>query len=414
MARYRRIASDVRLEEQRPLSVRRTRSPQHTWGINLRPWQLVPAFIAPVLPGETMKSAGIQCRIVSDPIKSALGGWWLELYVFYVRVGDLDEADVVRAAAADPANDLSTIVEATDETWYHMGGLPNWLKLCVKPIVRGYFRSEGEDWDDHVLGDYPSAGITGNTWMDSARMVSAIGDSGSDEWAKQWAAYEQMRAAKLTTNTFNEWLAKYGVEVPPQLKEEVQDYRIPELVRFCRDFAFPVPTVDPTTGVLHPTVQWNLAERIDKRRFFAEPGFLVGLMCVRPKVFFRNLLGSACDLLIQDANGFMPPDFDTDPHTALVECDQAAIADIPTGQIWLDRRDLFLHGDQMLSGEGVTGSDGPGNRVALPDPDLVTNRYATSTDADALFVDGTAAHMFRGDGICSFHIASRIGVDTTT
>lgn len=435
MPRYRRIASDVRLEPQSPLTNRRVRTPQHTWFVTLRPWLLQPCLCAPVLPGETLKNANVQIRVVSDPVANVVSGWWLEFYMFYVRVGDLPTAtaDQVRKVAADPTQPFTGLADSTDVAYYHtQATYASWTKKCIEPVVRSYFRREGEEWNMNgtMVGTLPMVSITGTNILDSAHPVSEVGSgTGSDLWNQQWSVYQNMRSAKLTTNTFEEWLAKYGVAVGPQITETIQpkpdDFRIPELVRFCRDFAFPTPNIDPTTGTLAATIQWNLAERIDKSRFFAEPGWLCGYMVVRPKVnCWQNMVTSMTDV-VQDGNdGFMQPDFDTDPHTSLVKVSNGTVTGAnskgpifnTTTDYWYDRRDLFLHGDQFLNNDTRTTAAGAaglvGNRVNAPSLSLLAMRYPLVSDMDNMFASPTK-NLLRADGICSLRVASRIGTDTT-
>lgn len=411
MARY-PVAGDVRLEDQRSLTVRRTRGPQHTFTVGVLPWQQVPVLCAPVLAGETLKSGMVQIRVISDPVNSALMGWWFEFYLFYVRVGDLDGADAVRAAASDPSQNLTALNAGISIPYYHSrASTPSWALQCHSPVSRAYFRKEGENWNDNMVGNYPGVQFMGSCWMDSLYTDTELGPpAGADTWQLQWSAFQAARSSKLTTNTWGEWLAKSGVAVPPQLVETVQDYRIPELVRFVRDFAFPQPTVDPATGAIRSTLQWSMAERIDRRRYFAEPGFLFGLVVIRPKVVATGLTQAGVDSLILNSDGFMPPEFDTDPHTALQKFTAAgnlSPLSAVTVDHWVDRRDLFLYGDQWVNNaaKGV-------NSVALPTSTLTNKKYPSLTESRALFVD-TAAGLVSVDGIASFRIASRIGVDAT-
>ena len=48
---------------------RKTRSPQHSFNLVNRPFGIYPFMIAPVLAGETLKSALMQSRVITDPIR---------------------------------------------------------------------------------------------------------------------------------------------------------------------------------------------------------------------------------------------------------------------------------------------------------------------------------------------------------
>ena len=68
---------------------RKLRSPIHRFHLRHYPFQLQPFMLAPVIPGETMKNLLLQARVVTDPIKNGLIGWWQEYYFFYVKHRDL-------------------------------------------------------------------------------------------------------------------------------------------------------------------------------------------------------------------------------------------------------------------------------------------------------------------------------------
>jgi hypothetical protein len=404
---------DVRIEEQKPLTTRRLRRPQHTFNVRLRPWQIVPVCLAPVLAGETLKAANIQVRIISDPIRSSVTGWWSELFVFYVRIGDLENHEVVRAAIVDPSANMTALNSAADVRYFHaVADRPSWARECMRAVVRAYFRDEGEAWDYATLDGYPVAAIVGEDVFDSLHAASELPAEGTgDDWERQWSIYQGMRKARLTTATFEEYLAMQGVSTPPRLRETEADFRIPELVRFVRDFTYPVPTVDPTTGLVAATVQWTLAERVDRARFFSEPGWLFGVMVVRPKAYRSRHRTSASDLVLHQAQGWLPPQWDTDPHSSLIKMGSTGSSLIhgATADYWWDRRDLFLHGEQWLNVDLASppGSAGDWSLVALPSLDGTNTKYPALTDAQALFTT-TNREFVRADGIFSLRIATRL------
>ena len=51
-----------------PMVNRKLRSPDHSWLLRQRPFVITPCLIAPVLPGETLKSATFQARCVTEPL----------------------------------------------------------------------------------------------------------------------------------------------------------------------------------------------------------------------------------------------------------------------------------------------------------------------------------------------------------
>jgi hypothetical protein len=376
------------------------------------PFQITPTFIAPVLAGETLKNGLVQARVLSEPIFNKVSGWWLEHYVFYVRVGDLLTQDTPMRDMLTGATTPWPYTAAAAPDYYHTDALtPDVLGLCLNPIVRAYFRDEGQEPADYILGSATkfAAGISGSTFFDSWRTETQIGGApgGADTWAQQWTAYQAMRRARLTTATFEEYLAESGVSTPPKLRETETDLKVPELIRYVRDFTYPVPTFSQTTGDAVGVVQWTLTDRVDKQRFFAEPGFLVGLFVVRPKMFFGLQNQKIVDFYNTQAH-WLPPELDTDPHASILNIlASKVITGGDAANMYYDAKGLFLKGDQFLNvtPAGAASISRP-NTVQLPSTTGANVRYPSVSDAQSVF--STANKFIVADGVVSLKIATRL------
>ena len=405
-----------------PKQGRVIRRPQHTWHTVTKPWQIQPIVLAPVLPGETLRNILFQARVITDPIRNPLIGWFCEYYFFYVKHRDLDERDTLVSMVLDYNTDVSGIRTAGADVEFHHGanGI-NFAKKCLKRVVEEYFRDEGEAWDTNKIGNIPVAKIDDQSWLHSATMSSAIDAddvtipvdatpapdvvyaSDIDLAMRQW---EFLRANNLTTMTYEQFLSTYGVRMRPE------EIHVPELLRYVKQWQYPSNTVDPTDGSPSSAVSWAIAERADKDRFFREPGFIFGVSCVRPKVYRRNQDGS-CAHYLDNAFAWLPAIMADDPATSLREFSGTTgpLQTINTASYVVDLRDLYLYGDQFLNTSPV--ADKNKNLVDLPTADLASKRYPDATDAAELFVDdaGTAITV-RQDGVCSITIAGS-QVDTT-
>lgn len=392
------------------------RRPQHPFQLRTRPWQLQPMLIAPVLPGETMKNLLLQARTITDPVKNRFIGWWNEYYFFYVKHRDLAARDEFVSMVLDPDwSNANVDATANVEKHYFNKGVSshvNWVDHCLKEVTDWYFRNEGEAWDVVTSDGLPHAQVGGNTWLDSAvneadYILPDIAVDGADgstpdsaitvgEVTAAMQQYEFLRNNFAIDMTYEEFLQSYGVR---QARTEIHK---PELLRFVRNWAYPVSAIDPTDGSAASAVTWSVTERADKDRFFSEPGFIFGLQCTRPKVYLSGQKGTATALL-EDAYSWLPAVLTNDPRTSLkLVPDNDILGNVTDANgVWVDIRDLFLYGEQFVN-FAVTETDA--GMVALPTAGL-QKRYATSTDADALFAAASPANLIRSDGLVSLAIS---------
>lgn len=401
-------------------SKRIPRKPAHSWHLRSLPFQLQPCMIAPVLAGETMKNLLMQSRIVTDPVKNPLIGWWAEYYFFYVKLRDLMD-DAGFANVTDIENmllDLSFDAQAAlgDTTpnirMYHNGGI-NWVEKCLNRISKEYFRDEGENGMDHLIQTLPIAQISGETWLDSVFAQSEMPEEDVDvtpgtpdtvsvsDFDALYQKWMIMRAQKMTEMDFEEYLGTFGVSSAQAQRDK------PELIRYIREWTYPTNTIDPVDGTPTSALSWSVSERADKDRFFTEPGFIVGISLVRPKVYMGNQRESASHLF-KDAKTWLPAMLNSLPQSSLLRVPQT---EGPLGGVyttedyWVDVRDVLTYGDQFVNFD-LSTETGNG-QVALPGPGGSTDkRYVTLTDIQSLFVD-TAKTLVRQDGVCNLNILGR-------
>lgn len=388
---------------------RGTRSPQHAFRIEKRPWQIQPFLLAPVLPGETLRNLMWQTRVISDPLNSSIIGWWFEQYFFYVKHRDLDISSDLQDMMLDQDKDMSSHHAAADASYNHAGNGINFAEKCLEAVVNEYFRDEGEAYDDHTLGGMPVAQIGIKNWLDSATndadLITAedfdvdtdadtvIEASEVDNALRTW---RMMRQNALTHMDYEDFLRTYGVRVP-----EVDDPK-PELIRYNRDWTYPTNTIDPTDGSPTSACSWSISGRADKDRFFKEPGFIFGCSVCRPKIYLEDVDGSLAHHM-DDAYSWLPAVLSDDPGTSLKKF--AALAEplsSNTDAYWVDMKDLFLYGDQFVNMTLTTSH----NKIAHPTPTLDW-KYAGSGTANDLFVSASV-NKINYDGICNLTIASSL------
>lgn len=399
-----------------PATGRVMRRPQHQFQIRTRPYEIAPFLIAPVLPGETMKNLLLQSRVVTDPIVNKLVGWWQEYYIFYVKHRDMPNATLFTSMMLNQNTDVSSVLSGTATLYptYEFSGALKWQTECLQRIVETYFRDQGEAWNTWTItSGVPAAQINNiNTWMQSLTMEDTVAAASIDDGTQTDSevdaglrAYEFMKHNGLTNMSYEDYLMSFGV------RPSLADLKVPELIRYVRDWQYPSNTIDPTNGTARSAVSWSIAERADKDRFFPEPGFIFGVSITRPKVYITKQFGAATGLL-KSAFDWLPAIMADDPMTSVRKKAQGTsilpgLTDVDG--YWVDVRDLFLYGDQFVN---FSLADTAANFVALPLASMTNKKYPTSTDVDALFVAASPANQIRQDGVVSLSILGR-QVDNT-
>jgi len=415
----------VRVASQYKGVKRVMRNPAHPFQLRTRPYGLQPFMISPVLPGETLKNMVLMSRTVTKPIKNPLIGWWNEYYVFYVRLRDIEyhlrdtKGEWLDEMVTSPGTFDPTPLKAAsaDAAFYHSaGGIP-WAKYCTELITEFYFRDEGEDWDDKMVGSVPMVQIGSRNWMDSLTLddvkrtdrdfdldLNNDGTLTATELSDGMAHYNALRDAGLETMDYEDWIATFGVKVPEREDTSSSQYR-PELLRYSRQWAYPTNTVEPTTGVPSSAVSWIDSVRADKDRLFKEPGFIVGLTVQKPKAYLQDPTGALAGFM-QTLENWLPAISHKEYEKGFLEFAANAgplankIGTTPFEAYWVDLRDLLIYGDQFSN----FALDSSASAVPVIEA-LGGGRYTTTTAIDALFA-GTDKYI-QVDGICNLTIAGR-------
>lgn len=397
------------------------RRPQHKFNLKTKPFEIAPFMIAPVLPGETMQNLLMQSRVVTDPINNALIGWWKEYYFFYVTHRALhawDTTGLLQDMMLDPATNVATLKEAANGVpYYEFKGGMGFVQPCVEAIIAEFFRDEDEAVNVASIENYYAAKIDQEGWHHSLIKEGTGTDDpelpGVDPqeeediltgFSGQYAQWELMRDAGMTDLTYDDYLKSYGVDVPKSESVEPETRHVPELIRFVREWTYPTNHVDPATGSPSSACSWSIAERADKKRFFKEPGFLVGVTVTRPKLYLGSQKGAAVGLL-DNAYKWLPAVLDGHPYVSVIENTFSATDGIlqnQTTDYWLDVKDLFLYGDQFVN-HAMSASANHG--LALPAVDA-QKRYPTDAMVESLFKTGGSEYV-REDGVVHLNILSR-------
>lgn len=411
-----------------PQMQRRMRYPSHPFQLRCAAFGIYPFFIAPVLPGETMKSMNLQARVVTDPIKNPLAGWWTEYYFFYVKLTDLYAREKFREMLLNPAYDISNITGSEqagttlNNRLYYPGGAGqvDYVRLCHRVVVDHYFRDEDDTYSNWTMNDgiwsaVPLAQIQGNSVFDSVTLEDTqtaqdvVVADGSDANATLDASevhealmrWQQQKLFGLTEMSYEDWLAAQGIQQPGLAEHK------PELIRYVREWQYPTNTIDPTNGSPRSAVSWSIRERADKSRYFPEPGFLFGVTVTRPKVYLSKQEGTFTSSM-NDYKAWMPSflhQMDANITRKKLAHDAGPLTTIVTDTdgYWVDLKDLLLYGEQFFN---FQLDSTVANLISLPTADLTNKRYLPSGEHTSFFVTPGSAYWTKHDGVVSLGIAS--------
>lgn len=400
-------------------SQRMNRYPKHTWNLAFKPFVIQPCMIAPVLAGDTMKSLLFQHRTQTEQLANQLIGWWCEHMFFYVPLRALDDWTTLEAMLLENSA-VTGIVDAADVDTYHCdANAPDFTLECLKVITRHFFRDDGEAWDAYTVDSNPiaHAKMSAPGWMDSVTVETRFDDNdpgmpedaGTDtmeELDRRRLQWEFLRAQNITEMEYEDYLKTFGVSLQRQ-----EGIIKPELLRHVRQWQLPSSAVDGATGAVSTVCSWSGQERADKDRRFTQPGFIVGVTVVRPKVYYNNCKGAAVSML-RDALTWLPRVLQ---HEAAISIKEVAAGlgplDDSSAAYILDVKDIFLHGDQFIN-YALTATDK--NLVSLPNDALTNLWYPSSTDIDGLFVAANTTNLVNQDGIASLTIASTLADTSPT
>lgn len=395
---------------------RKTRSPRHTFQVKALPFVAQPIMLARVLPGETMSNLYMESRVITDPIRNPIIGWKQEYFFFYVRVSDL-LLDSVKDMFVDPTNaEISGLDEAANVNHtYCAKGAIDWVAKCMERIVYFHFRDEGEDASDFVNSDGEYfVPIRQNSFLDSLtdkdqlpEGAAIAGATDMGDLDRLMDAFDMARALGMANMSYEDFLRSYGIKVP-----EGQEGQ-PELLAHFGDWQYPSNTIGTSgddLGVPSSAVSWVFKNGAKDPKFFAEPGFVVGISVTRPKVYFSGLAGLNAGFA-QRAWDWMPNYLWSIPEASLKSfaAGTGPLGDrtTDTDVYWIDMRDELLYGDQfqnVVDFNVVPASDGTYNMLGQPFTSLRW-KYPSETGCKSFFTDsaGTAWNV-RQDGYVGLSI----------
>lgn len=281
---------------------------------------------------------------------------------------------------------------------------------------------EGVPASPYVLFNLPGAKLYGrgqNDGFDSltkeadyqALGVGMAGVETVEELDYAYQSWLTMRDAGLMEMDFEDFCRQYGVQVRED--ENSPNLHRPELIRHWRLWTYPTNIVEPTTGVPSTAYAWSVAQRADKRMFFDEPGFLIGVTTMRLKLYLGNQLGALAHA-IDNVQNWLPPVIHnrSDVSHKFFDEGEGPLKNVFTagnGGYWIDLRDLMAYGDQFVN---YTLNPATPGILSLPSVDA-NRRYLSTAEVQSWFLPDdpeTGAdyeQIVREDGVINLGILGR-------
>lgn len=394
------------------------RKPNFPMTGTMRPFGLYPIMAHLVLPGETLKSASSKWTVISQPLKNPFVGAWLESWLFYVKLTDLDR-DLGQMFISDTYSTSGWTSGADRPVFFTQSGEIAWIEKCVNRIHEAFFLTEGETARVNFGDGIPAVKLNNRAWYQNLMFEPAevaLDVTGERDHTEQISAWQMVQQMQMTELSYESYLEQYGV------KSMNLGIGEPEILRFTRSWTKPTNIVEPSTGVATSAWVWNDEMKLEKDKRFEEPGFVIQLATVRPKMYMEGQEYSMLQTL-WGFSDFYPAYNLPDPAAGIKRIgtdDPVFKSDLNAAegevQLLYDHRDLLSHGEQFINDRtpqySIPFATGWSTIAAANKAD-VRGEYAESTDIQGLFTGGTAdTQTVVYEGITGLTIAGHVQ-DTT-
>lgn len=378
------------------VKTRHNRRPNFPVAGTVKPFGLYPIMAHPVLPGETLQSATMKWRMLSKPIKHPLAGAWLETWLCYVKFTDLDRS-LGQMFISDTYSTTGWTASGDSYRYFTKSGQVDWIRLSTERVADAYFTHKDESFP--TVDGVPKVKLSNNSWYQNLMFKPAgvtTADLPGEGADSQLTGFQVMQMMQMTELTYENYLKQYGVQ---SVVEGVGD---PEILRYTRSWTVPVNTVEPTTGTPSSAWVWSDELSADKPKRFDEPGFIILLASVRPKMYQKNLPFSFIGNLWGFSDWFPAYNL-SDPAggvRVITSSDPTILSAAVTGgpfDLLYDHRDLLNHGEQFVNASShpfaIPQTSGLVIAAGSDQSDL-QGEYALDADIAALFSSATAADQF--------------------
>lgn len=396
---------------------RHTRRPNFPIAGTMRPFGHYPIMVHPVLPGETLKSAVTRWRVISQPVTNPFAGAWLESWLWYVKLTDLDR-DLGQMFVSDSYSTSGWTASGDNARTFTKSGQIDWIANALNRAHDCFFLNQGET--RRTIDGVPMVKLNQKSWFQNLMFRPtevSVDTTDPFDTSTQLNAWQMLNQMNMTELTYERYLEQYGVQ---SMNLSVGQ---PEILRYSRSWTQPVSHVNPATGAPSSAWVWSDEMKAEKDKRFDEPGFIIQTACIRPKMYFTEIVAS----LVGNLWGFTDwfPAYNlADPaagvrviQTTDTVFDPALNAAEAADDLLYDHRDLLNHGEQFVNDFTTMPYAWPRTTamslLQAANAEDLRGEYCSSTDVDNLFVGTTSAtRTCAYEGMVSLQIAGHVQ-DTT-
>lgn len=353
-------------------------------------------YIHPVLPGETLQNLTMKFRTISKPIKHPLAGAWLETWVCYVKFTDIDRS-LGQMFIDDTFPTTGYTAAADNPRYFTKTGQIDWVRLCTERVAKAYFTHDNEALT--LIDTVPQVKLSNQSWYQNLSFKPAGVNAAQlpgDNPDVQLTGFQMLQMMNMTELTYENYLKQFGVQ------SVVSGIGEPEILRYTRSWTVPVNTVEPTTGAPSSAWVWSEEINMDKPKRFDEPGFIIHLAAIRPKMYMGGLPYSFVGNLWGFADWFPVYNLDLPEGgiRQILSGDPVFAAGVTTGgphTLLYDHRDLLSNGEQFVNATTHPFAIPVANALKLQvaaTQSTLQGEYAPLADVNLMFQSAVAADQF--------------------
>lgn len=245
-----------------------------------------------VNPGETLNRLKFKARVQSSPIAKPLAGAYVDTWFFYVPHSVSWDGWHDFALSGTGTVTHTSAASAAARPFFKNGGVTRekLYESAYTEVINIYFRGKGDV--AHAVGgglaQLPACDMTGERMAleDEDAIDQTINVSGGTlslkEVSEKFAELRRLRKIEEWSTSYVDYLKRFGVNSKQLSTIE------PEMLGHVRKWVYPSKTISQSDGTTVQSYFCDIDMRLDKRRFFPEHGYIIGISSIRPKIVYEG------------------------------------------------------------------------------------------------------------------------------